>query len=154
MIASYMIWFQAHANHAQKQQDPSMEHSSSESSEDDGDDESQSPGDEDDPNDPLNALIKASRQEASDRARADRKAKKRAAKAELEQIAKKRRNDVVNLNGLTSLSGKQEKKQQQIPAGISCYSCGGHHFKKDCPKSKRGHLGDDDGPPRKTLRQQ
>lgn len=82
------------------------------------------------------------------RAKAERKTKKHAARAELEGIAKKRRKNDVNLNGLSSLSGRQEKATPPI----ACYKCGGPHFKKDCPKLKRGHHGGDDGPPRKSLR--
>merc|ERR1712000_161133 len=116
----------------EKQQDPSIE----ESSESDGEDEESGSSDSDsESDDPTSALIKASRQEAADRARAERKAKKRA------------RKDVVNLNGLTSLSGKSAP----VPA---CYNCGGPHYKKDCRANtnKRTHMGGDDGPPRKSLK--
>ncbi|KAK0122008.1 hypothetical protein ONS95_010273 [Cadophora gregata] len=128
----------------EKQQDISMEDSSET---DDEDDESKSSGSDSDSHDPTGALIKASRQEAANRARAERKAKKRAAKAEAEELAKKRRKDVVNLNGLTSLSGKSAP----VPA---CYNCGGPHYKKDCRANtnKRTHMGGDDGPPKKSLK--
>lgn len=130
----------------QKQQDPLMEDSSESDDEDDEDEESGSSDSESDSDDPTSALIKASRQEAADRARADRKAKRHAVKAEADELAKKRRKDVVNLNGLTSLSGRSA-------AAPACYSCGGPHLKKDCPKSnKRTHMGGDDGPPRKSFK--
>ncbi|KAH9209852.1 hypothetical protein DL95DRAFT_427972 [Leptodontidium sp. 2 PMI_412] len=129
----------------EKQQDPSMEDSSE--SDNDEDEESNSSDSGSDSDDPTSALIKASRQEAADRARVERRAKKRAAKAEADEIAKKRRKDVVNLNGLTSLSGKSAP----VPA---CFSCGGPHYKKDCRANtnKRSHMGGDDGPPRKSFK--
>ncbi|CZT06888.1 hypothetical protein WAI453_012851 [Rhynchosporium graminicola] len=132
----------------EKQQDPTMEDSSDS---DDEEDESGSSESEEDSDDPTSALIKASRQEAADRARTDRKAKKRALKAEADELAKKRRKDVVNLNGLTSLSGS---KQAPTPAAITCYNCGGNHFKKDClaGTNKRSYKGEDDGPPRKSFK--
>jgi hypothetical protein len=138
--------------HLQKQQDPSLEDSSESDSEDDEDDSEESGSDADDP---TGELIKSSREEAAERAKADRKAKKRAAKEQLEGIAKKRRKKDVNLNGdyalngLSSLSGRQDRK---IPIPPACYNCGGPHMKRDCPKLKRGYQGEDDGPPRKALR--
>lgn len=142
------------ANDVQKQQDPNDEDSSESNSEDDEDsDQSESENDSDDP---TSELIRASRQEAVDRAKAERHAKKRAAKAEAEQIAKKRRKNEVNLNGLTSLSGRQER-QPVVPKDLKCHSCGGNHFKRDCPnqgrnQNKRGHQGGDDGRPRKAIK--
>ncbi len=132
----------------QKQQDPSLDNFSD--SDDDGE-SSESSDSDDNSDDPTSAMIIASRQEAADRAKAERKAKKRAAKAELEELAKKRRKEVVNLNGLTNLSGKQDRKQQ-APPGVNCYTCGGPHFKKDCRANKRVFLGGDEGPPRKSLK--
>ncbi|CAL3968836.1 unnamed protein product [Diplocarpon coronariae] len=132
----------------EKQQDPTLESSEPEGDDEDEDDKSEP---DDGSDDPTSALIKASRQEATDQARAERKVKKRAAISGSEGAAKKRKKEMVNLNGLTSLSGKQERTQQ-VPAGVSCYSCGGPHYKKDCPKTKRGYLGGDDGPPRKSLK--
>lgn len=86
-----------------------------------------------------------------DRAKAERQVKKRAAKLELEELSKKRRNEVVSLNGLTNLSGKRDRKQE-VQSMIACYTCGGPHYKKDCRANKRGYLGSDDGPPRKSLK--
>ncbi|EKD21281.1 uncharacterized protein L3040_000679 [Drepanopeziza brunnea f. sp. 'multigermtubi'] len=133
----------------EKQQNPSMEDSSE--SEDEEDDKLS--GSDSDSDDPTSALIKSTRQEVSDRARADRKVNSRASKAESEETAKTRRKGLVNLNGMTSLSGKPDR-QAQVPPGFTCYICGGPHFKRDCPKSKRSHFGGDDGPPRKTMRLQ
>ena len=98
----------------------------------------------------VNDLIKASRQEAAERAKAERKAKKKAAQTELLKLSKKRKKTEVKLNGLTSLTGRQDKQ----PPAISCYNCGGPHKKAQCPQNqnKRGFNGDDDGPPRKSLK--
>jgi hypothetical protein len=98
----------------------------------------------------INELIKASRQEASKRAKAERKAKKKAEKTESLKLAKKRKKTEVKLNGLTSLTGRQDRQ----PPAISCYNCGGPHKKAQCPQSqnKRGYHGGDDGPPRKSLK--
>lgn len=96
-------------------------------------------------------MIKQEREEAAARVKAERKAKKRAAQAELEEMAKKRRKNEINLNGLSSLSGRQERKPV-VPKDLVCYNCGGNHFKKDCTAKKRGYHGGDDGPPRKTMK--
>lgn len=138
----------------EKQQDPNNEDSEESDSEDDEDSDSSEA--ENDSDDPTSELIRASRQEAVDRAKAERHAKKRAAKVEAEQIAKKRRKNEVNLNGLTSLSGRQER-QPTVPKDLKCHGCGGNHFKRDCPnqgrnQNKRGHQGGDDGRPRKAVK--
>lgn len=138
----------------QKQQDPSFEESESDSSEDDNEDEDSSEGSTSDSDDPTSNLIKASRQEAAERARAERKAKRRAEKAEAEEIAKKRRKNDINLNGLTSLSGRQERPDRPVPADVKCFNCGGNHYKKDCKERKRPYYGGDDGPPRKARKAQ
>ncbi|PQE10832.1 zinc knuckle protein [Rutstroemia sp. NJR-2017a BBW] len=126
---------------AMKQQNPNQEDSSSSS--EDSEDESEDDFDGKDDDDPTgaNELIKASQKEAAKRAKEERKAKKKAEKAELLELAKKRKKKHVSLNGLTSLSGQDNK---------ACYGCGGNHLQKDCPK-KRRHQGED-GPPRKSQR--
>lgn len=131
----------------QKQQDPSLDDSEESDSEDDDDNSSEN--EDEDSDDPTTQLIKASRQEAADRARAERKTRKHAAKSDLEEKAKKRRKNEVNLNGLSSLSGRQERAVP-VPPNVSCFICGSNHFKKDCPQRKRGYQGGDDGPPRKA----
>ncbi|KAN0095397.1 hypothetical protein V8E51_016108 [Hyaloscypha variabilis] len=131
----------------EKQQDPSLEETSESGSEDDDEDNDSSEGSSSEADDPTSDLIKASRREAAERAREERRFKKRAEKAEVEEIARKRRKNDVNLNGLTSLSGRQERP---IPPDVKCFNCGGNHFKKDCKERKRGYHGGDDGPPRKA----
>jgi hypothetical protein len=135
----------------QKQQDPTLEESSESDSEDDDEDNDSSEGSSSESEDPTSSLIKDSRREAADRARAEWESKKRAEKAEAEEIARKRRKNDINLNGLTSLSGRQERP---IPPDVKCFNCGGNHFKKDCREKKRSYHGGDDGPPRKARKAQ
>lgn len=132
----------------QKQQNPDAEDDSESDSEDDEDEDNSSES-ESDSDDPTKELIRASRQEAAARAKAERKAKKRAGKAQLEELAKKRRKNDVNLNGLSSLSGRQDRK---VPKDVACHKCGGNHFMKDCKNKKRHNASGDDGPPTKALR--
>ena len=101
-----------------------------------------------DDDDPASELIKASRQEAVDRVKAERKAKKRAEKAASENMAKERKKREVSLNGITSLSGRQEPARE----AIKCYNCEGPHMKADCPlpSKRRFNGGGDEGPRRKT----
>lgn len=115
-----------------------MENSSSDlgSSGDDNEDSVESNSDDDD--DPTSELIKASRHEAAERAKAERKAKKKAEKAQSLELARQRKKKDVKLNGLTSLSGRQESL-----GGRTCHKCGGPHLIKDCPK--RGFEGGDRG---------
>lgn len=102
------------------------------------------------------ALIRSSKQEATNSLREERQEKKRAEKSKSAKMAKDRRKSVVSLNekpeanlhGLTSLSGRQET------APVKCHQCHGPHFIRDCPKRpdfKRRFQGNrDDGPPRKV----
>lgn len=119
----------------------------SESSESEGDSnkiEKEGPADVDE-------LIKASHLEASRRAKAERKAKRKAQRAESLELAKKRKMKEVKLNGIsqTSLTGRQDKVDSR-----TCHKCGvAGHIQRDCPKSKRAFQGDDDGPPRKTRKE-
>lgn len=144
----------------------------------DGEDESESSSEEDeehgseeesDDDDPASELIRASRQEAVAQAKEERKKQKRAEQAESEKLAKKRKkeNPSVNLNGLTSLSGRAPSvachncggphymKDCTQPKKFkgACHKCGGPHHIKDCPQtSKRSYQGGDDGPPRKAIK--
>ena len=135
----------------QKEQDPSLEDSASSESNDEQDEEDTE--DDLDPEDPTTDLIRSSRQEATERIKADRIAKKKAQKAESSKLAKERKKKQVSLNGnkdvdlsgMTSLSGSKPQQQN----GIKCYNCDGPHKIADCPQ-KRRYSGGDDGPPRKT----
>lgn len=101
-----------------------------------------------DDDDPTSELIRASRQEAVERVKAERKAKKRADKSRSESMAKERKKREVSLNGITSLSGRQEPLRD----AIKCYNCEGPHMRADCPQlNKRRHNGGgDEGPRRKV----
>jgi hypothetical protein len=98
-----------------------------------------------DPNDPTTELIRAVRQEAIERVKAERKAKKKEEQAESMRMAKERKKKEVALNSLTSLSGSMQPPSKNK---IACFSCGGNHKKSECPH-KRRFSGGDDGPPRK-----
>lgn len=130
---------------AQKQQDPTLEDS-------DDSDENESEGSannsDGDSDDPTNNLIKTSRAEAAQRLKADRKTKKKAEKSKTAELAKQRKKKDINLNGLTSLSGKPAPGASQGP----CYGCGGPHIQSRCPENKRRHPGGDDGRQRKSQR--
>ncbi|QSZ37749.1 hypothetical protein DSL72_008848 [Monilinia vaccinii-corymbosi] len=131
----------------EKQQNPNIEFSSSEEEESEGEEEESA--DEDTEDDPTGAkeLIRASRHEAVKRAKEERKAKKKAEKAGLLELSKKRKKKHVSLNGLTSLSGSGGGANQ---SDMKCFTCGGNHMAKECPR-KRKHQGDD-GPQRKSQR--
>ncbi len=139
----------------QKQQNPAYEDSEESSSGSDEDSKDDSINEDSDSDDPMAQLIKLGRHDAAEHAKEQRKAKKRAAKEELEQMAKKRRKQDVNLNtdvnlkGLTSLSGRQDF---QPKPSIECFRCGGPHQKKDCPEIKRGFQGGDDKSSKKSRR--
>lgn len=96
----------------------------------------------------MKELFSKVKQEAAERLKAERRAKKKAEKEELAKLTKQRREKEVNLNGLTNLSGKTIT----AASAIKCYSCGGPHKKSDCPNLKRRHGGRDDGPPRKHFK--
>ncbi|POS87757.1 hypothetical protein EPUL_001069 [Erysiphe pulchra] len=120
--------------------------SDSESDEDTDLDSCESDNLDDDDSDPTSQLIKSTRREVQ---KADLRAKKRQARDELKNMAKKTRQTEINLNHLTSLSGRQEVNPK---SKIECYSCGGPHRKIDCPRRKRGQQYIDDGPPKKSFK--
>lgn len=138
-------------NDLQKQQNPSLE---SESESDEDEKEESEDSESDDEFDPTTQMIKAERRQAAERVKNELKVKKRAAKVESEQLAKKRRkeNPGVNLNKLTTLSGtNQSRPSPKPPTGVGCFNCGGDHYRKECPHgSKRNFSGGNDGPPRKA----
>ncbi|KAI0999725.1 hypothetical protein K3495_g8471 [Podosphaera aphanis] len=137
----------------EKQQNPNyVESSDSNSTSDESDRGSLSDSESsDDDDDPLSQLIKTTRREVAENAKAEKKSNKRTVKSESEQPVKRRRKDEilkedVNLKELTSLSGRQKAPSKPK---IECYSCGGPHRKSECPKRKRGPLNGVDEPHRK-----
>lgn len=99
-----------------------------------------------DPDDPTTGLIRASRREAAAQAHADRKAKKRAAKAEAAKLAEARRRKEVNLNKVSSissgrgLSGRSGGGGGGGVANIECHKCGKKgHMMRDCPQRGGGN---------------
>lgn len=129
---------------SQKQPDPSAEDTSDSGSDGDEDEESAEEFSSDD-DDPTSDLIKASRKEAAEKLKAQRKAKKKADKAASVKMAKERKKKEITLNGLTSLSGRQDN----LRPPIKCFKCGGPHVQAQCPQ-KRRYQGGDDGPLRKS----
>lgn len=127
----------SHLPLSQKQQNgdgPSDSDSSSEGSE--------ASEDEDESDDPtgVNALIAAQRREAGDRARAERKAKKVADRADAARMAEGHRKKDINLNNVTTISGFGGGGGR-TPPGLKdreCYKCGGKgHLKHQCPQADR-----------------
>jgi Zinc knuckle len=126
-------------NVLQKPQDPA---SSSEPS----DSDSELSEDNDyNPDDPTAGPIRASRREAAAQAHADRKAKKRAAKAEAAKLAEARRRKEINLNKVSSissgggLSGRGGGGGGGV-ANIECHKCGKKgHMMRDCLQRSGGN---------------
>ncbi|KAH8588968.1 hypothetical protein B0O99DRAFT_343683 [Bisporella sp. PMI_857] len=116
----------------EKQLDPTIDTSSEDDAEDVSEsaesNDSESEGDDSD--DPAAELIRATRAEAALAAKEEQKGKKKSEKKKTAQLAKDRKKKEVNLNGLTSLSGRG------VPT-IECFNCGGPHKKQDCPKGSR-----------------
>ncbi|KAI9880056.1 MAG: hypothetical protein M1830_005788 [Pleopsidium flavum] len=105
--------------------------SSSSSEEDASESANQVDGDEDDDPAGTKALIQASREEATQRAKAERKAQRRAAKFEAAQLATRRKSKEVKLNKLGSISGGGGG----MNASRECFRCGNKGHKKDeCPQ--------------------
>jgi len=128
----------------QKEQEHAQGDSSDSDSEDSEDEISADEPDSDDNDLDLNDLIKTSRDEAAQRAKTERRAKKRAEKPRSQELAKRGKMKEVRLNGMTSLTGRQDVVK-------SCYRCGGPHLRAQCTQNpkKRRNQGGDDGPQRK-----
>ncbi|KAF2816312.1 uncharacterized protein BDZ99DRAFT_566154 [Mytilinidion resinicola] len=100
-------------------------------------DEKSDPLDSDPDGDPTDALIRSAQ------ARADRKAKKQAAKAEAVKMAEARRRKEVNLNqnkgrGISSGGGLS---MANTARGVTCHGCGQEgHMMRDCPKNTRRRI--------------
>jgi hypothetical protein len=109
---------------------------------------SESDNAEADANDPMKELIRATRHEAAQKLKAERRAKRKAERAHLDELSKKRKKKEVKLNtNMTSLTGRQDR-----PDTRTCFLCGGPHLKIDCPRNQNGSgqkrffQGGDDGP--------
>lgn len=100
--------------------------------------ESESESDEGEEDDPTGAkaLIKQSRKEAGDRARAERKAQRKAESKAAAKVADARRKKEVNLNKVTSISGSG--KPSASAASTVCHNCGKKgHIKAQCPSTSK-----------------
>ena len=116
----------------QKQQNPDL-------SSDSDSEGSQSDAEEDDDGDDdptgANAMIAQLRKDAGEKARTERRAKRKAEKAESLLLADERRQKHVNLNQLTSISGNTGGG---TPSGkdVTCHKCGKKgHIQRDCPRA-------------------
>ncbi|KAK4565880.1 hypothetical protein LTR86_003729 [Recurvomyces mirabilis] len=127
----------------EKQQNPDL--SSSDSDGDENEDSENNEDDEDESDDPTGAkaMITADRKEAGDKARAERKARKHAEKAEALRLADERRKKHVKLNKLTGISsgGGSGGGGGGSSGGknITCHTCGQKgHIQRECPEQRRG----------------
>lgn len=133
----------ANANEQQRLQDPGAS-SDSGSDSDEDEDEAEAEESEFDENDPTSQLMKTVRDEAARELKAQRKAKRKAEKAELLRLAEKRKKKEVKLNRLTSISGGSAASKGASKG--PCHKCGEvGHFVAECPKGKRGRANDDGG---------
>jgi hypothetical protein len=96
----------------------------------------------------MNELIKSTRKEATQRIKAERRAKRKAENAQAQEFVKKRKKKEVKLNNtMTSLTGRQDR-----PESKACYICGGPHLRVACPQNPNGNQkrlfqgGGNDGP--------
>ena len=73
-------------------------------------------------------MIRQTREETVNRAKAERKAKREAEKVKVAKLAERRRSKEVNVNRLTSISGGAGRNE------VVCHACGQKgHMRKDCP---------------------
>lgn len=127
-------------------QDPSKVDSSDSDTDEDEEDKSGDESKDSEDNDPdgTNALIKAAQEANATKLKAGRKEKRKAEKAELLQLAEKRKKKDINLNQLRTISGTNAikgeittKGPKQKPSELKCcYRCGQPgHIKADCPET-------------------
>ena len=89
-------------------------------------------------------MINAARKEAGDKARADRRARKQAEKAEALRQADDRRKKHVNLNQLSGISsgggsGGGGSGSSSGAKNVVCHNCGKKgHVQRECPEQRRG----------------
>ena len=122
-----------HSSHKGASSEPNSDDEDGEDGEAEGDEDN-----DDDENDPAGTgdLIQAVKGEATQRAKADRKAKRKAEKRELTRLAEQRKGKEVKLNRLSSISGGGGISGGGV--GMSdreSYQCGEKgHERKDCPQ--------------------
>lgn len=84
-------------------------------------------------------MIAQTRKDAAEKARAERKAKRKAEKEEANRMAEERRKKHVKLNKLDSISGgKSTPTRSPSHKEITCFRCGKKgHTQRDCPQSSQ-----------------
>ena len=86
-------------------------------------------------------MITQSRKEAGEKARAERKAKRKADQVETARMAEERRKKHVKLNELSSISGASTPSKSSPSKDMTCFKCGKKgHIQRDCPKSSQQQL--------------
>lgn len=123
----------------ERQQNPDLSSSSSESDKDSDEDSDadEDEEDDDDDDDPTGSktMIHQMRKDAADRIRSERKAKRKADKAESARLAAERRTKEVNLNRSGGISNGGRSSSNA--SAMECFQCGERgHRKQDCPKLK------------------
>jgi hypothetical protein len=128
---------------------------SSDSDSDSSSEDKDSSDSNDNADDPMKELIKVTRLDVAQKLKEERRAKRKADKAQLQEFTKKRKKKEVRLNtSMTSLTGRQDR-----PDTRACFICGGPHLKVDCPRNQKGaqngaqkrfYPGGDDGPSAKA----
>ena len=86
----------------------------------------------------VRAMIQAVKSEAARKAKLERKAQRREAKAEAVRLAEKRKSKDVKLNKLSSISGGGGGSTGKSDADMICHECGQKgHARKNCPQRER-----------------
>lgn len=84
-------------------------------------------------------MIAQSRKEAGEKARAERKAKRKSENEDAARMAEQRRKKHVRLNQLDSISGgRSTPMRSPSHKDITCYKCGKKgHTQRDCPQASQ-----------------